>query len=301
MIERFEKDKRVLHDAMLEQQCVSNNKDIAGKLCGCLKLLELKKGDVLFQQGDHDTDVYFILAGRVVVEIHGREISIRGPRQHVGEMAMIDSSAPRSGTVKAMEITVLAKVAEPDFAKIATEHPDVWRRLAVELADRLRQRAKYVRAKNPRPRIFLGSSVEGLPVLRAIQNGLQHDDFLVRAWTGNVFRPGSGTMEALEEEITQADFGVLILTKDDHITNEARAVDTFAPRDNVVLELGMCIGALGRKRAYMVIPKDRDLKIPTDMLGITPVTFYDDREHLADRIAPVCNQIREAVGEHGLR
>lgn len=301
MIERFEKDKRLVHDAMMDQQCVSHNKEIADKLCACLKLVELKDGQKLFKQGDEDDDVYFILAGRVIVEIKGREISIRLPHQHVGEMAMIDSSAPRSGTVIATETTVLAKVAEPDFTTIATAHPDIWRCLAKELANRLRERAKYVRAKNPRPRIFLGSSVEGLDVLREIQNGFSHDDFLVKSWTKNVFTAGSGTMEDLEEEITQADFGVLVLTKDDHIINEARGVDTFAPRDNVILELGMCIGALGRKRGYMVVPRDKNIKIPTDLLGVTPITFNDDRQNLPEMIAPVCNQIRDAVKKLGLR
>lgn len=300
MKERFE-NERVLHEAMLEQQCIAHTKDVAEKLCGCLKLIEIQKGQPLFKQGDRDNDVYFILAGKVIVEINGRETSTRTARQSVGEMAMIDHSARRSATVTATEVTVVAKVTEADFSKVAEAHPALWRRLAIELSARLRERSKYVWQKNPRPRIFLGSSVEGLAVLQAIHTGLEHDDFLVKPWTANVFKPSNGSIEALEEEITRADFGVLVLTKDDHILNEARGVDTYAPRDNVLLELGMCIGALGRKRAYMVIPRGRELKIPTDLLGVTPITFVDDYDNLASRIEPVCTKIRNAVNDLGLR
>lgn len=54
-----------------------------------------------------------------------------------------------------------------------------------------------------------------------------------------------------------ADFGVLACTRDDHILNEDWKGDASEPRENVILELGMCIGALGRKRGYMVIPRSK--------------------------------------------
>ncbi|MEK5745339.1 TIR domain-containing protein, partial [Acinetobacter variabilis] len=45
------------------------------------------------------------------------------------------------------------------------------------------------------------------------------------------------------------------------------------PRDNVVLELGMFLGRLGKERAFFALPKDIDVKIPTDFNGITPLKF----------------------------
>ena len=43
-----------------------------------------------------------------------------------------------------------------------------------------------------------------------------------------------------------------------------------APRDNVVFELGMFIGALGHARTFLVQPLDAEVKIPTDLMGFTP-------------------------------
>ena len=80
------------------------------------------------------------------------------------------------------------------------------------------------------------------------------------------------------------------------VINVTRGVDTVAPRDNVILELGMCIGAMGRKRAFLVRPRGVELKIPTDLLGITPIDYKsDDPANLAVHLSPVCTQINQAV------
>ena len=108
-------------------------------------------------------------------------------------------------------------------------------------------------------------------------------------------------MEQLEEQISMADFGVLVCTQDDRIVNDGRGVDTLAPRDNVILELGMCIGRLGRKRTFFVKPRTRDLKIPSDLLGITPLDFDDepDPASLSARLGHVCTEIRNLMRSLG--
>jgi CRP/FNR family transcriptional regulator, cyclic AMP receptor protein len=302
MIERFKGEPRRIREAILRQHCVANVGEVADKLCECLELMELQKDAVLFQEGSEGNDVYFILAGKVVVEIKNREISYRSAGQSVGEMTMIDVSERRSGTVRACDVTVLAKVSEKNFAAIAEMHPEVWRRLAIELATRLRQRAQYVRLKNVRPRIFLGSSVEGLPILKSIHKGFEHDDYLVIPWYSDVFTAGKGTMDALFKEIDAADFGVLVCTKDDLV--ESRGVEKPAPRDNVILELGMCLGAMGIGRGFMVKPRGPDLKVPTDLLGITPVDYEIrdlDPKNLQAQIEPVCTTLRIAITELKVR
>jgi CRP/FNR family cyclic AMP-dependent transcriptional regulator len=158
----------------------------------------------------------------------------------------------------------------------------------------------YHCSTNPRPIIFIGSSGEGLEIAREIEAGLVHDDVIPRVWTNNVFVPGHGTTEDLEAAIRTADFGVLVCTKDDKILNEVREVDIYAPRDNVILELGMCLGALGRRRTLLVKPRTKDLKIPTDLLGITPIDYTDDDPaHFIAYIGPVCMQIRRIVKNLG--
>ena len=109
-------------------------------------------------------------------------------------------------------------------------------------------------------------------------------------------------MEDLEECITTADFGVLVCTKDDKILNEHRDVDMYAPRDNVVLELGMCLGALGRHRTLLVKPRTKTLKIPSDLLGITLIDYTDDDPvHITTHMSPVCTKIRSVVEKLGAK
>lgn len=304
MIRRFsgEEGAAALRQAILDQQCVGNDSDIADALLPKCELKTFKPGETLAGQGAADNHILFILAGRVSIYVNGREMAIRSARQHVGEMSLIDTSARRSATLIALEETVVVEIPEPAFSEIANSHPQIWRCLALELGNRLRERSKHVQAPNPRPVIFIGCAVEGLGIAEQIQVGLSHADVVPQIWTNNLFIASSATMEALEERIMTADFGVLICTPDDQVTNTNRGVDTVAPRDNVILELGMCIGAMGRKRAFLVRPRGVELKIPTDLLGITPIDYKaDDPTNLAAHLGPVCTQIKQAVEREGPR
>jgi CRP-like cAMP-binding protein len=104
---------------MLEQRCVAHSTQIADELLKVHKLIGISPGDVLITQDAHDNDIYFILAGTVSIKVNGREVAIRQSGHHVGEMAMIDPAAKRSADVVAIDDTVLSKVTEPEFARIA--------------------------------------------------------------------------------------------------------------------------------------------------------------------------------------
>jgi predicted nucleotide-binding protein len=304
MINRFigKSGAAARRQAILDQQCVNNDDQVADAILAKIKVATFKKGDKLMVEDGTDNDLFLIFGGRVSILVKGREMAIRVGGQHVGEMALIDTSAKRSATVIALEETVAAKIAEADFSAIANKYPTVWRRLALELGNRLRERSKHLQAPNPRPVIFIGSAAEGLTIAKQIQLGLSHAYVVPQVWTDNVFAAGKGTMEALEKRIKTADFGVLVCTPDDQVINVKRKVNTKAPRDNVILELGMCIGAMGRERAFLVRPRGVDLKIPTDLLGITPIDYTaDDPANLAAHIAPVCTQIEQAVQREGPR
>jgi CRP/FNR family cyclic AMP-dependent transcriptional regulator len=293
---------RRIRQAIYEQQCVAHHDAVTDALLKDHVFVELKKDDVLITEGEHGNDLYLIIGGTVSVRVKGREMAIRQAGQHVGEMTVIEPSKPRSATVVALEPVAVIKVPEAKFAALADQYPYLWRRLAIELTERLRERHKFVKQPNPRPVIFVGSSVEGLDVAKAIQSGLSHSYVVPQIWTNNVFQRGNYTMEDLEKRIQTADFGVLVCTPDDHILNEDRKVDAYGPRDNVILELGMCIGALGRKRGYMVIPRSKRLKLPTDVIGITALDYdASDPANLAAHIGPVCTEIEKAVKEHGVK
>jgi predicted nucleotide-binding protein len=167
-----------------------------------VQLRELAPGEVLIRQDGDDNDLFFVISGSLNVEANGRVVAVRTAGTHVGEMALIDSKACRCATVRASERTVVANVLEADFSRIADEYPTLWRRIAVELCDRLRNRNRMIFPPNEVPQIFICSSTESLPVAERIQLGLDHHASVARVWTDQVFGPMKQTMEDLEREVS---------------------------------------------------------------------------------------------------
>jgi CRP/FNR family cyclic AMP-dependent transcriptional regulator len=139
MLERFQgKDGRVaLLNALRGQFLVDGNTEIADKLASAIQLREYGPGVPLFSQGERGSDLYFIIHGKVSVTIDGREIATVGAGMHVGEIALLEPFKGRSATVAASELVVAALVSQQRFTEIARFHPDLWRRIAIELARRL--------------------------------------------------------------------------------------------------------------------------------------------------------------------
>ncbi|MEO0973831.1 MAG: nucleotide-binding protein [Pseudomonadota bacterium] len=151
----------------------------------------------------------------------------------------------------------------------------------------------------PVPRVFIGSSTEGLPLAETLQGLLQHDAD-VRLWTDNVFKLSRAFMEDLEAELDEADFAIMAFTADDVATS--RDQSHAIPRDNVLFELGLFMGRLGRERCYFVHDKAHNLKLPSDLLGINPATFrLADDGDLAASLKDVVSHIRERLTTLGGR
>jgi len=296
MIRRFQNRNKLI-EALKRQQMVSNIKGLAEKLADVSELLQFEPDlskNVLIQQNGPDNDIFLILAGRVSIAVNGREVAVRQAGQHVGEMAMIDASAPLCATVTAIEQTVVAKIKERDFTPIADKHPALWRQLALELGNRLRERGKLVKPPNPRPVVFIGSSKESLNAAREIQSLLSGDDLVPRPWTDS-FRPSATSIENLERELAGADFAILVLAQDDVV--ESREEAHPAPRDNVIWEHGFFTGGLGRGRVFIVKPGNVDLKLPSDWGGIT-ILNYDPKgtsDDLPSRLGGAVQSIRKEI------
>lgn len=303
MITRFEgqEGRPRLIAALRAQQSVQNDEHLADELADLVDLVQIEPGkpeSTFIRQGNADNDIYLILTGKVSIIVNGREKAHRRTGQHVGEMAAIDPSARRSADVVAIEQTVLAKISEPAFSKLASKYPDLWRRLALEIAERLRQRGLEVQPPNEKPHVFIGSSVEALPIARELQSGLSHDQFVVPLWTDGVFRASRDAVDSLLAAVKKADFAVLVLTADDTLIT--REVEHQAPRDNCIFELGLFMGALGRDRSFIVKPRGIDIKLPSDLLGITPLEYAaGDPESITARVGPVCTAVRKAVKNLG--
>jgi predicted nucleotide-binding protein len=302
VIERFQgaDGGRLIREVLLEQTVVGHEAVIADALAEVASLHEYAAGGDLMKQGGSDSHVDLILAGQVAIIVAGQQVATRGAGTHVGEMALIDPSAPRSATVRAIEVTVVARIEPAKFVEVADRFPNVWRAAARELARRLRQRAVFLRASNETPIVFIGCASERLAVAQALQNHL-HRDCIVQIWTNDVFEPSHQTVEDLIVMVRKADFAVMIMHPDDVIIS--RDKKEYAPRDNVVLELGMALAALDRDRTFFVKPLEVPTKMPSDLLGLMPVEYRaeGDAGTLSARTGNVANAIRERLKKMGPR
>lgn len=144
-----------------------------------------------------------------------------------------------------------------------------------------------------KPSIFIGSSTEGLSIAQAIQ--LQLDRIAeVTVWTDNVFGLSASTYDALERQLRCAHYGIFVLSADDII--RSRGKQRIAPRDNVVFELGLFAGKLGLRRTFIVHPRQIDIRIPTDLLGITMCTYeLHSSGNITASLGVACTQMRSAI------
>ena len=150
-----------------------------------------------------------------------------------------------------------------------------------------------------KPRVFIGSSVESLPIADAIAENLEFDAE-VTIWRNGTFNISSNALDDLISKAKSVDFSIFIFSPDDLTIIRAR--EKYVVRDNVVFELGLFIGAIGKNRCFIVKPRGVDLHFPSDLLGITPTDFDANRsdEDLASSLNYSATQIKRAFKAQGL-
>ncbi|HJQ38195.1 MAG TPA: nucleotide-binding protein [Thermoanaerobaculia bacterium] len=149
-----------------------------------------------------------------------------------------------------------------------------------------------------KPSLFVGSSTEGLEFARAIR-ALLTDVAQITLWNEGFFRPGGTFIDTLVNALPRFDFAALVLTADDLV--RSRDVEAMGPRDNVLFELGLFMGRLGRQRTFLVHQLRADLKIPSDLSGVTAAEYEwprDDKNYRA-AVGAACDGIRQVIQELG--
>jgi predicted nucleotide-binding protein len=150
-----------------------------------------------------------------------------------------------------------------------------------------------------RPKIFIGSSSEGLKIAQAIQVLLDHT-CEPTIWSQGVFGLSKGTLESLVLAIDKYDFAILVLTPDDMTTS--REQTTQSPRDNVLFELGLFVGGIGRDRTFVVFDRLSQIKIPSDLAGITLATYQKHSDgNLLSSLGATTTLIENEVQRLGVR
>lgn len=149
-----------------------------------------------------------------------------------------------------------------------------------------------------KPSLFVGSSSEGVRIAEAVQFKL-HKSANVRLWNEGLFGLGLGTLEGLAELLGNYDFAVLVATPDD--VTESRGHKAASPRDNVLVELGMFVGRLGRERAFLLCDDSADLRLPSDLAGISMAMYPHEfaATEPISAVGPACTLVRQSIERLG--
>lgn len=155
------------------------------------------------------------------------------------------------------------------------------------------------KSKRERSTMFIGSTVEALPLANALHTNLDHD-IEVTIWNHGLFEPGRNTWSELVEKAANFDFALFIFSGDDRLTS--RKKESLAIRDNVLIEYGLFAGKLGQDRVFFMYNRDRPPKIASDLAGVTPLRYGDrsDENNIA-AVSPAADKIRAVATKLGKR
>lgn len=147
--------------------------------------------------------------------------------------------------------------------------------------------------------VFIGSSSEARNIANAIQDNLSIANEVV-VWDQDIFHLGEGQFDSLIAATQEFDFAVFVAGDDDVLTKRGDALSV--PRDNVILEIGLFIGALGKQRVFVVSASSKVISLPSDLAGLN-IGKYNEMSglRLTSTLAPLCRRIDERIAKVGLR
>jgi CRP/FNR family cyclic AMP-dependent transcriptional regulator len=271
-------DQNVLIRALMGQKTICSEPE-AELIARNGTVSSFKNGDIIAKQGTLGLEAYFVLSGSVEVRISGHPYKQRGKNELIGEMSILQPGGLRSADlISTSDDTNLFVISVSKFHEVAKQCGDLWRCIAIEISERLKQRDSMFIPPNDRPNIFIASSSEGAARhLVPLCDELESTDRVVKPWNSDgIFTPSRSTLDALENQANASDFAVVLVTADD-LVNKRSAV-SLSPRDNVVFEAGLFMGALEPERVYLLVEKSANLSLPSDLNGITVMQFSDENE-----------------------
>jgi len=262
-------------------------------------LQEYAKGDDLICQGERSQNgILLLLAGSVALYSNQNYVTELSAGQAIGEFPILDPKLTHEVTATALETTVVIRLPEERLLELTHRHPQIWQTMAAMLARRLRETSALFWSPNERPRVFVGSSTEGLAIARCLQSSFSHDPVDVRIWTDGVFEATDVVIESLFAELDFADFAVLVATPDDQVIQ--RGLEQSIIRDNVLFELGLFMGRLGRERTFLVQPRGASVRLPSDLLGLVALDYALGSDNELDaRLGPVVSTLRRHITKAG--
>lgn len=148
--------------------------------------------------------------------------------------------------------------------------------------------------------IFIGSSTEGRDIAHALSAALTHEGCEPTVWDQGVFGASTYTLPALIQQASRADFAILIATPDDMAV--IRGNEDSVARDNVILEFGLFVGAIGLERVY-ILRTVNTIRFPSDIAGLTflPYRARVHDQNLTAAVGPATAEVLRKTRELGRR
>src|ERR671910_551971 len=108
-----------------------------------METIEIRKGEVVFNEGEPGDSLYIILSGKIKLgrrAADGRQnlVSVMGPSDMLGELSLFDPG-PRTATATAVTDTRLARLKKSSLRPWLSNRPEIAEQLLRVLARRLRR------------------------------------------------------------------------------------------------------------------------------------------------------------------
>ncbi|MCP4287081.1 MAG: hypothetical protein GY792_21965 [Gammaproteobacteria bacterium] len=138
--------------------------------------------------------------------------------------------------------------------------------------------------------VLLLHASEDSPVALNVMRLMGRPGLVVSSW--NEEDLGGWLLRGLLDMISKYQFVIVILEADDFVDTPEGG--RFAPRDNVVLELGASFALKGIQGTFVVMPSKQSLKLPTDIQGLV-VKKYTKDTALSGAMRYICDQIAASM------
>ena len=141
-------------------------------------------------------------------------------------------------------------------------------------------------------KIFIGSSTNGIKRAEVLKEHLVEkasEPIDCTVWNEkSLFKLSYATIDSLiriaEDLKENKGYAVLLFTPDDEVTmnkcNSSKESIHLIPRDNVVFEMGLFLGVLGREHVICVRPGNVELRIFSDWKGMTDVLYKYQKNYI---------------------
>ena len=142
-----------------------------------------------------------------------------------------------------------------------------------------------------KPKIFIGSSTAALPIAEKAKRYLTPIGDCIIWKEPHVWEANRSTFDNLLRMASYFDFGIFVAAKDDVTFTNGKFV--LEPRDNVILEMSLFLGAMGRDKSFLVV--ENGVKLPSDFDGIYMPRFDKDDDN---SIKAACEELSGKITEH---